>query len=85
MGNILKNYIIGAVFVYPLMAIWAFSDMWQNSTNLYSAVMKIYGLLIIPVLSSYFYTRSNHFLATAFLIVFVFMIIYILLFPALIF
>ena len=84
MKNILKTYFIGAVIIYPIMLFWAFNDMWSNNTNAYTVIMKLYGILILPTLGLYFHSKNQKLLSYLFFIFFAFVILYIILFPALI-
>lgn len=85
MKNIIKAYLIGALIIYPIMLIWAFSDIWSNNTNLHFTIMKLYGILLLPILGKYFYSKNQKLLAYIFFIVSVFLFIYITLFTKLIF
>jgi hypothetical protein len=85
MKNIIKTYLIGALIIYPIMLIWAFSDIWSNNTNLHFAIMKLYGILLLPILGKYYYTKNQKLLAYIFFIISVFLFIYIILFKTLIF
>lgn len=83
--KILKTYLIGALIIYPLMFIWALSDAWTNSSNFHIVIMKLYGLLILPVLGVHFYSTQRKLLSYIMYIVFAFIVVYVALFPNLIF